>query len=601
MFDPVKNRQDYGEMMKPPFGYELEFSVGTTYSLDLNALIGVSMALGLGQNTDTDLSNNPICLMEALLKASDNLVVFCQKGQIKDPSKPGLLHAFLEKTVVEIKSKSGLNFHPKVWVMKYINPEKESVYRCVVMSRNLTFDRSWDVVACLEGRIMKEEQEKAKPLKDFLLYLSSKIDSSDLASKKKKSIRKLAREVGRVEFNLEGTHFRDYRFLPLGIRGYGVEDTSLKDTYNEALVITPFLTSSVIKNLNGRSLTHDGPHTLITRKSELCKLKESDCNQFKIYVLKDLIVDGEDAVNEGKIALDDFASSKQDIHGKLYLLTKNSRSRLLIGSANATYNAFNGNVEFMLELESQRRYLMVDSLKKSLFGEDEKDSPFDEISPGGAIDEKDEVVPNVKDLMRKVVNLKMYGEVLSNGERYNLRLSIPRAEEDMNEGHITIAPMFGNIELPLAKSMLFEEISIEKLTTFFRIRVQGREVSLCRLIKIEIKGMPEDRDSVIIRLIVKDRRTFMAYLNFILEDDALMAFIDGPGERKTGTSQQKSVSFPAVYEKMLKACIHSPEKFSSIERLIGLVQKDDTDLIPEEFIKLYETFGKVVKQNAKRS
>ena len=603
MFDPVKDRQDYGELLKPPFGYELEFAAGTTYSLDLDALIGVAMASGLGQNTDSDFVNNPICLMEALLKASDKLVVFCQKGQIKEPSKPGLLHAFLEKTVVEIRSRKGSNFHPKVWMIKYSHPDKEPIFRCVAMSRNLTFDRSWDVVGAIEGRISKEENERALPLKDFLFYIASQTDSADSASANKRNAKKLAREFGRVNFNLEGTNFSDYRFLPLGIPGYGAEGTSLKDTYHEALVVTPFLTGSVINNINSCSLTHDNPHTLITRKSELWKLSESDCDQFKIYALKDLIVDGEDVVSEGGATSGNFSSSRQDIHGKLYLLTKYSRSRLLIGSANATQNAFERNVEFMLELESKRRYLNVPLLKESLFGKDEKDNPFDEVYPGGKVEEKDTDESNAEFLMKRFVRLEMSGNVIKNGERYDLQLSIPRGGEELYKENVTVAPLFGNRELPLEKTMIFKEIQLEKLTTFFRIRVQVGEASICRLIKINIDGIPEDRDRAIIRGIIKDRKTFMSYLNFILDDDALIAFADGDWKAsgKSYRGRNESFSLPAVYEKMLKASINSPEKFYSIERLIGFMRENDEKLIPEEFIKLFKTFEKVVKPNAKRS
>ena len=40
MFDVAKDRLSYGELLRPDVGYRLDFAVGMTYSLDLEALLG---------------------------------------------------------------------------------------------------------------------------------------------------------------------------------------------------------------------------------------------------------------------------------------------------------------------------------------------------------------------------------------------------------------------------------------------------------------------------------------------------------------------------------------------------------------------------------
>ena len=60
MLNPGNDRLDYGSILTAPAGYELDFAVGTTYSLDLDALIGASFALGLSEETDSELMNNPV-------------------------------------------------------------------------------------------------------------------------------------------------------------------------------------------------------------------------------------------------------------------------------------------------------------------------------------------------------------------------------------------------------------------------------------------------------------------------------------------------------------------------------------------------------------
>ena len=66
MLNPNNDRLDYGQVLAPPDKYRLDFAIGTTYSLDLDALVGACIALGLSEETDSDLMKNPICLLEAL-------------------------------------------------------------------------------------------------------------------------------------------------------------------------------------------------------------------------------------------------------------------------------------------------------------------------------------------------------------------------------------------------------------------------------------------------------------------------------------------------------------------------------------------------------
>ena len=47
MLNPENDRLDYGKILTPPGGYSLDFAVGTTYSLDLDALTGASIAFVL--------------------------------------------------------------------------------------------------------------------------------------------------------------------------------------------------------------------------------------------------------------------------------------------------------------------------------------------------------------------------------------------------------------------------------------------------------------------------------------------------------------------------------------------------------------------------
>lgn len=67
MFRPDSNRDrtDYSGILMPPDGYRLDRAVGTTYSLDLEALTAVAICLGLSEETDSKLMQNPIGMLNA--------------------------------------------------------------------------------------------------------------------------------------------------------------------------------------------------------------------------------------------------------------------------------------------------------------------------------------------------------------------------------------------------------------------------------------------------------------------------------------------------------------------------------------------------------
>lgn len=49
MFDIEQDRCDYGRLLAPPEGFELDAAVATTYSLDLETLTFAAIALGMAR------------------------------------------------------------------------------------------------------------------------------------------------------------------------------------------------------------------------------------------------------------------------------------------------------------------------------------------------------------------------------------------------------------------------------------------------------------------------------------------------------------------------------------------------------------------------
>ncbi len=259
-----QDRVSYSDALIPPDGYVLEKAVGTTYSLDLEALTAVCIALGLREEPDSDLFRNPISLLNALVNVSEKILIFCEAGQIKKPAKPSPLMLLLDKMVIPVAlpkkpEKAGFpSFHPKTWVLQYRNADGVRKYRFVVLSRNLTFDRSWDISICIENSEDVHQPEKTKPVMDFLGFLHNRIaGTTPEVSQKKYFIRSLISDLEGVSFSLDNSRFgENFTIMPLGIgeAGYDLSKDPLycqfpwkaDYSFNELVVFSPFLSSSMI-------------------------------------------------------------------------------------------------------------------------------------------------------------------------------------------------------------------------------------------------------------------------------------------------------------------------------------------------------------------
>jgi hypothetical protein len=158
MLDP-QDRVLFTEALRPPEGYELSWAIGTTYSLDLIAAVTAPLAFALFDWQQDDASPggpSPIPLLEALRRYADRLTVFVQAGRIAVPKPQQFLLSYLEDSIIEaVAPISGGLFHPKIWLLRFVADDAPIRYRFVCLTRNLTFDRSWDTAVIVEGLVAK--------------------------------------------------------------------------------------------------------------------------------------------------------------------------------------------------------------------------------------------------------------------------------------------------------------------------------------------------------------------------------------------------------------------------------------------------------------
>lgn len=598
MLNPNQDRLDYGQVLTPPVGFHLDFAVGTTYSLDLDALVGACIALGLSEETDSALLNNPICLLEALRNTGDKVALFCEGGQIHLPNNVTPLYVLLEKMVFQVSAnkRRGIakhpSFHPKFWLLRYINEEKDVMYRVAVLSRNLTFDRSWDVTFCMDGWLTDEATDKNASVCDFLSYLSF------YAGDKKNAIRKMARELPYVHFELENKEFYDYDFIPVGIKSASGEYHNItnyplfNDSFHEVLIMSPFLSNGIIKDFNNRNpYINHSEYVLITRAMSLPKLKPVDCSNFKIYTLKDAIVDGESLISEENASV-----LQQDIHAKIYMVRKYSDTDLYLGSLNASHNAISGNVEFMIRLRAKNRHLNLAKLTEQLFcgAEDAASNPFQRVSliATEATEAADDPQSILDGVVKELARNKPSAQAINNGDSFELQVHFGTFESPYQ---IWVSPLLSNKTTELSEDIAFGGLTLTQLSEFYKITVANGESSISRVLMIPTTGMPEDREKAIISGVINDKHCFYQYIAFLLGDDHMLSSLESMEVKAPGAAGTTTQSYrlPALYEKMLQTAATNPKKLKEIDYLLKAVSDDG--VIPEHFEQMYQTFRKVVK------
>ena len=650
MLNPESNRVNYAEELTPPGGYRLERAVATTYSLDLAALVAAAIPLGLSQVVDDDdaaLKESGALL--AIQKIAEKIVVFCEAGQMPSPRKrtnsnASKFLALLDSVVVSVALDKRQNgcfpaFHPKVWLLEFtnVNDAKDHLYRCIVMSRNLTFDRSWDVSVTLDGHEVADDPavtEKNAPLIAFLEFLETQIEKSKggasdrQAERRLKIVQGLKRALAHVKFEIDGKLFDDFEFVPSGFGDYkGLQATPLlcakkgaaDCSFHDLVVVSPFLTSEIVEQWNGpmnNRQENRGENmmrrVLITRQEALNGLRQEQVQNFTCYVLKsDVVSDANDPESEGA------ASLGQDIHAKIYLRRKGTTSDLFIGSANATRMGLGcgdgapQNVEMMIRLRGKKRALNIDAFLKDLFcGKDAGDPkcPFEEVKEIQSSD-SDATAENVKKVERAIKEFcrcKVTGSVREENGAYaiDVRKREPGQASDF-AGKMVLAPLCApENRLAVSAAMTFSGLPLKCVSEFFVITATLEDAKVERIVQIPLANMPEQRDAEVIRSLFVNAEAFCRYLMLILSPNPVHAMSEYERKSKSEVVSEHSPAYllSGLYEEMLKAAAGGDqERIRDVKRALEFLPQDGIER--EKFAgleNLYESFEKVLPKDRKR-
>ena len=237
------------DSLRPPTGYRLRRAVGTSYTLDLIALLTAPLAFTFYDANDEDGAPlaDTVALLEALRRHAENVTLFCQAGAIAVPRPGQTLLAYLEGSVINVEARrEGGIFHPKVWVLNFESDGRPAIYRVLCLSRNLTFARAWDTCLCLEGCLTQRQRGywRNKPFAELLLALPG-LATRPISAKLREDLERMAHEVRRVDLR-PPLPFTDFRVHHFGLRnkpGWPFPASG------RSLVVSPYLAGPVVREL----------------------------------------------------------------------------------------------------------------------------------------------------------------------------------------------------------------------------------------------------------------------------------------------------------------------------------------------------------------
>jgi hypothetical protein len=592
-------RSLYTTAVTPPSGYVFDQALATTYSLDPAALLSLLTHLALANRTSAK-SVDPILLLESLQRLAGRFSIYVDQAGIKPPSSSNVLYGLLESMVTPVKAPRGGVFHPKLWVIRFLQPgiNEPPLIRLLILSRNITFDRSWDISLQLEGKPGGRYIRANRRLGEFLQTLPS-LSERSIPRSRRQQAEQLSDEVRKTSWELpEG-------FESVIIHVLGMDGKTWEPPWAGRIsVISPFVTGDALSWIGAGAEKFEA---VVSRPEELNQLPLDAFDMAQHwYTLGEAAEteDGEEVEPHDTIGL----------HAKVYVLEKGWRTHLFIGSANATNAALRqcSNVEVLAELVG--RTSQVGGIDK-LLGEDGLGSILNEYVRPDEVPPKDEDEIRARKALEAArdqlvqAKLRVLCEPATKG--WNLTLLTSEVIELNGISALYVWPITVSDDravnskgsvckdgVPLGR---FGTESVTGLIAF-DLHSKIKKMNLRLVLNLPVDGLPENRNDAILRLVLNNREGFLRYLLLLLGE--YTGDILGTGDifNRHGGSGSKQDIFsgePPLLEELTRALSRHPEKLKDIERVICRLMRDgDTaSLVPPQFMEIWEVFETVMEES----
>jgi len=590
--------------LEPPEGFQLDFAIGTTFSLDLIAMLTAPLAFTLFDRTTEDPVDREgsLELLESLRRYARRMALFCHAGRIAFPRARYPQFAWLERSIIECRPASGGIFHPKVWILRYVNRDSAVRYRALCLSRNLTLSNSWDTLLAVDGELPASGRLDVDPtpLADFAAALPS-FAIRDIPDAVARRLGEISDELRRTAF-VPPPGFNALSFHPIGVAQY--PGWPFPTGSGRVLVVSPFLSPNALERLaRGRASA-----TLISSPDALTTLPRRPAGYTAFFTLDDdAIADLPPSADEIPVNADE-AIQMCGLHTKTYVFEDGSDAHVWTGSANSTDGAFQQNVEFMARLTGPKDRVglnaMLASSKESLRFVDVLRDATQLVAQKGPDKVQEGLEARIESVRTWLVDRCLIADVGANENAYDVILH-GTAEEDApipSDVTVTCWPvMIGEAHAckvatgeELAR---FDRISFEGLSAFFTFKVvartQGSECEGRFVLNVPLRGAPADREERLLRGLIADRARLVRFLTLLLSDEGSLT--DGtpdvvPGSTDgSASSRAGDAGAPGMFELLVRALDRAPHRLDDVAALIKDLEASGGDpLFPEQFDAVWQ-------------
>lgn len=614
MLDP-RDRTLLFEALKPPEEYALDYAIGTTYSLDLIALLSTPLAFALLDRTNREgqLVSDPGALLTALRRYAGCISIFAQAGEVKIPVAHARLVAFLERSVVEVAAPRGGVFHPKVWALRFKRDGYPARYRVICASRNLTFDRSWDTMLVLEGylRDRRNAYSRNHPLADFFAALPS-LSCRGMTDALQTQILRFSEDLRKVEFVMPEP-FESLAFEPIGIKDY--EKSPIDGPFDEFLVVSPFVTAGALQDLR-ESVGKKGKFHLVSRAEELELVSPEILEACaSVQAFNDSDPEDIEAADPGQVV-----QELSGLHAKLYIADHGWDSSVWCGSANATTAGFNANVEFLTRLVGKKSKVGINAFLSGEKGQAAFGAflePFQPAEPSEEALAARALEKVASDVARSIALADWTLDVTPAEGGHELRLILQFFPVLPTNVQISVkAWPITCTEAAMARPVLFtapgvlarfECLTTAALTGFVAFCVElekdGRHAPPQRFaLSLPVSGMPENRDALLTASMLASAEDVSRYIMLLARGAEDLPptdnqFVLGPGASDPPLSKGEGVA-EGLLEALVRALHSHPESLDEIARTVddlkaaGVAQ----ERLPQDWDSIWEPILKVRKE-----
>lgn len=596
MLDPDQ-RQLYVNALKPQPGYVLGEAIATTYSLDLSMLLAVPFALVLPHLDPRRLqeAGGPE-LFQAVRSARSKLTLFCNRGCIAAPGQAHVLYGLLEPVVVQIAAPQQGSLHAKLWLLRYESEDaaEAPVMRLVVLSRNLTHDKSWDVSLTLEGALTGRHRALNKPLVD-LLRLLPECALGGVTEAVRARVERLSEQAWCTDWELPQS-FTELKFHALGV---GKRAARWLPTESKRLaIISPFVRAQTLAAL---AETTSAPVALIARAEELDALPAGALEPFERVCVLDEAATSEDGEDT---SLEVNQSRPRGLHAKVYIAESRFDTHVYMGSANATDGALlaGKNLELMVELSGKTSKVPGRGIEGLLSNDGLGAMLMTYEAPAEPV-VADAEVERARQALEQAIQILAAAGLELRFEPQGEDAYLPQlhvAEALALPGVASLRAWLASTEQGHAQDVLglceqgraeLAPCAAASATGFvaFELTSEIPGVSLTRTLNVRVTQLPQERDAHIARLIVDNSERLLRYLLGLLGED-----VSASGElsqREQAKRGRASSSVGAgMLERLVRARARAPEPLREFQATLDSLRatSQGAAIVPAELLELWE-------------